>query len=363
MPATQRSAPTRSAPSSPLFETLPDIAGRTITAGALLSQRARARYLLGRGADYLYPLKGNQPTVHDDIQLLLDESIAQRAPDFTVQSAKPEQGRRERRAIRTSGELNGYLNFPGVGQVFAVRRETVEVKSAKRRSETAFGVTSLTPQAASPERLLTLYRGYWMIEAMHHILDWSFDEDRSRIRTGHGPEHMTQLRRFAIDLIHGRRLGVAETMRNLSKNPRRVLDFLNMTANARPRAAPAWPPLRVAPIPSTAAGPSARRPRPAVSTSRRRRWSSHTSCSRRTSPSRNCSVASMSGQDMATRSAVTVSRRKFPLSVNQTKASTAVCSSTTIALRTNSDWTNSSCARSQARRSAQISADGSFRSA
>ena len=98
MPATQRSAPTRSAPSSPLFETLPDIAGRTITADALLSQRARARYLLGRGADYLYPVKGNQPTVHDDIQLLLDESIAQRAPDFTVQSAKPEQGRRERRA-------------------------------------------------------------------------------------------------------------------------------------------------------------------------------------------------------------------------------------------------------------------------
>ena len=119
-----------------------------------------------------------------------------------------------------------------------MRRETVEVKSPKRRGETAYGVTSLTPQAASPQRLLTLNRGHWTIEAMHHILDWSFDEDRSRIRTGHGPENMTRLRRFAIGLIHGRGLGVAETMRNLARNPRRVLDFLKMTANARPRAAP-----------------------------------------------------------------------------------------------------------------------------
>ena len=119
-----------------------------------------------------------------------------------------------------------------------MRRETVEVKSGKRRGETAYGVTSLTTQAASPQRLLTLNRGHWTIEATHRILDWSFDEDRSRIRSGHGPENMTRLRRFAIGLIKARGLAVAETMRNLARNPRRVLDFLKMTANATPRAAP-----------------------------------------------------------------------------------------------------------------------------
>ena len=64
---------------------------------------------------------------------------------------------------------------------------------------------------------------------MHHILDWSFDEDRSRIRTGHGPQNMTRLRRFAIGIIKARGLAVAETMRRLARNPRRVLDFLKMT--------------------------------------------------------------------------------------------------------------------------------------
>ena len=128
----------------PLLETLPDIANRTVTADALLTQRALAKYLLGRGADYLFTVKGNQPTLHDDIRLLLDETIARRAPDFMNEGAKPEHGRRERRSIWVSSGLNDYLNFPGVGQVFAIRRETREVKSGKRRCETAYGVTSLT---------------------------------------------------------------------------------------------------------------------------------------------------------------------------------------------------------------------------
>ena len=215
-----------------------DVAGRTITADALLTQRRLADYLLGRGADYLFTVKGNQPKLHDRIRLVLDESIAQGAADFAVETARPVHGGHERRSIWTSSKLNGRLNFPGVGQVFAVRRATFEVKSGKRRIETAFGVTSLTPETATPERLLTLNRGHWTIEAAHHILDWSFDEDRSRIRTGHGPENMTRLRRFAIGLIKARSLAVAETMRNLARNPRRVLDFLKMTANACPQAAP-----------------------------------------------------------------------------------------------------------------------------
>ena len=222
----------------PLLETVPDIAGRTVTVDAMLTQRALASYLLDRGADYLFTVKGNQPTLLDDIRLTLDEAIAARAPDFAVQSPKPEHGRHERRSIWVSSKLNDYVRFPGVGQVFAVRRETVEVKSGKRRQEIAYGVTSLTCEAASPKRLLALNRGHWTIEATHHILDWSFDEDRSRIRAGHGPENMTLLRRFAIGVIKGRGLAVAQTMRNLARNPRRVLDFLKMTDNVAPRPVP-----------------------------------------------------------------------------------------------------------------------------
>ena len=45
-----------------------------------------------------------------------------------------------------------------------MHRDTVEVHSGKRHSETAYGVTSLTPYDAPPQRLLTLNRGHWTIE-------------------------------------------------------------------------------------------------------------------------------------------------------------------------------------------------------
>ena len=186
----------------PLLQTLPDIAGHTITVDALLTQRALATHLLERGAHYLFTAKGNQPNLESDIRLLLDQTIARRAPHFIDESPKPEHGRRERRCIWVSSKLNDYLDFPGIGQVFAVRRDTVEVKSGKHSSETIYGLTSLTAQAASPQRLLALNRGHWSIEnRLHFVRDTSYDEDRCRVHTGHLPRNLACLTNVAISIV------------------------------------------------------------------------------------------------------------------------------------------------------------------
>src|SRR2546429_8877406 len=58
------------------------------------------------------------------------------------------------------------------------------------------------PQQAGPHQVLKVNRGHWTIEnSCHYIIDWNYDEDRSRIRTGHGPENITRLRRFAIGVL------------------------------------------------------------------------------------------------------------------------------------------------------------------
>ncbi len=221
----------------PLVDMLPDIGGRVFTADAMLTQRKLASHLIGRGAHYLFTVKGNQPTLLSDISLTLDEAMARREPDFAEPERKPDHGRKEKRSVWVSSELNGYVDFPGVGQVFAVRREVTEVKTGKRTSETACCITSLTRDMATAERLLSLNRGHWKIEAMHHILDMTFDEDRSRIRTGHGPSNVTLLRRFAIGLVRQYGDNVAETMRSMARKPRRVLDVLKLTGNTRSRKA------------------------------------------------------------------------------------------------------------------------------
>ena len=74
--------------------------------------------------------------------------------------------------------------------------------SQKNRTETVYGLTSLTPQQADPARLLSLSRGHWSIEnRLHYVRDVTFDEDRSTVRRGRGAQVMASLRNLAISLL------------------------------------------------------------------------------------------------------------------------------------------------------------------
>ena len=135
--------------------------------------------------------------------------------------------------IWTTTALNDYLDFPKVGQAFLIERTTLEKKTGKRSQEIAFGLTSRSPQQANAQHLLHI-NGHWSIEnGCHYILDWNYDEDRCRIRAGHGPENITRLRRFAIGLIKSKGVSsVAQKMRELAFNVRFVFDYLRMTKNS-----------------------------------------------------------------------------------------------------------------------------------
>ena len=87
--------------------------------------------------------------------------------------------------------------------------------------------------------ILAFNRGHWTVEnGCHYILDWNWDEDRCTIRTGHGPENITALRRFAIGAIKAKsRDTVAATIQRLARNVRLVFDYLRMTDNSRRRPA------------------------------------------------------------------------------------------------------------------------------
>jgi predicted transposase YbfD/YdcC len=187
-----------------------------------------------RQAHYHFTVKGNQPTLLQDIALFCQH---RQAPDAVTVDG--DHGRIETRKIWTTTALNTYLDFPHVGQAFVVERETIEKKTGKRSCETAYGLTSRPPAQAAPLRVLQVNRGHWSIEdSCHYILDWNYDEDRCRIRTGYGPENITRLRRFAIGLIKSKGVdSVAQKMRQLNRNTRLVFDYLKMTKNSCPTAA------------------------------------------------------------------------------------------------------------------------------
>ena len=214
-----------------------DIQGKVITADALLTQRDLADYLVRkREAHYHFTVKGNQPTLLADIEFYFWN---RQEPDF-IDNAPPDHGRIETRKIWITTELNGYLNFPYVGQAFVIERHCIDKKSGQYSCEVSYGITSQSPQDADPQSVLTTNRGHWSIEnSCHYILDWNYDEDRSRIRTGYGPENVTRLRRFAIGLIKSKGVAsVAQKMRQLTRNVRSVLDYLRMTKNSRAHVKP-----------------------------------------------------------------------------------------------------------------------------
>ena len=143
----------------------------------------------------------------------------------------------ESRAIWTTTQLNDYLEFPCVGQAFAVERLRIDKKTGETSTEVVYGLTDHSPQSADPARLLAFNRAHWGIEAHHYILDWNWDEHRCTIRTGHGPENITRLRRFAVGLIKSKSSdSVAATIDKLARNVRRVFDYLRMTRNSNPRS-------------------------------------------------------------------------------------------------------------------------------
>ena len=214
----------------PLLETC-NIAGKDITGDALLTQRTLATYITQQQAHYYFTVKGNQPTLERDLAFLFEK---RGAPDF-VEVSPPDHGRVETRRIWCRSALDTYIDFPAVAQVFVIERESIDKKTAKRSREIALGITSRSVQEASPQRVLAVNRGHWSIESVHYIIDWNYDEDRSRIRTGFGPDNVTRLRRFAIGILksfQNTTQSIAAMMRKLCFRPRIVFDYLRMTENS-----------------------------------------------------------------------------------------------------------------------------------
>ena len=147
-----------------------DWQGKVLTGDALYCQRCLCSALRRAGGDYLFLVKGNQPQLLEDLRLLFaPPSPAKRAgegvlrlPEQHAQTTEKAHGRLDIRSIRVSSELKGYSDWPGLEQVFEIRR-CWQSKGVWKEA-VRYGVTILPATIAIPERLLKLKRGHWTIE-------------------------------------------------------------------------------------------------------------------------------------------------------------------------------------------------------
>lgn len=183
--------------------------GCVLTGDALYCQTDLCAAVCDAGGDYLTIVKQNQATVLHAIATLFaaraDAALrAASLPAWDMRAATTRDkghGRIERRRVIASTELNDYLAWPHLAQVVMIARTWWE--RGEHHEAVRYALTSLPPDVADADRLLVLARGHWEIEnGLHYVKDVTLGEDRSRIRSGHGPSVMAMLRDTVVSVLH-----------------------------------------------------------------------------------------------------------------------------------------------------------------
>jgi len=139
-------------------------------------------------------------------------------------------GRIETRTLTATDLLANYIQMPHAQAVFRVTRHTTNLQGQPVRSEVVYGVSSLSARRHGPKAILHFVRGHWAIEnKVHHVRDVTFDEDRSQVRKGHGPQVMATLRNLALSLLRlAGACNIARATRYLSRRVEETLRLLGI---------------------------------------------------------------------------------------------------------------------------------------
>ena len=224
-----------------------DVSGKVITTDALLTQRAFCEKVVDAGGDYVQPVKKNQEFLFWAIETLFQSEDATLATDKATtelevkrpdtreildsfQTYDKEHGRLETRCLKASTALNAYLaDWPGLAQVIEYRQVRKNMRIGKETYKVQYGRTSLRPEEASAERLLTIRRGHWTIEnKAHWVRDVVFREDVSPVRCGAIPQVMAAMQRTAMSVLRfSGYTAIAKATRYFASKPKLAVKLIN----------------------------------------------------------------------------------------------------------------------------------------
>jgi predicted transposase YbfD/YdcC len=179
------------------------LAGALVTIDAMGTQVEIADKILEHRADYLLPLKGNQPTLENEV---IDYFRTAPANELVAKTTVEKgHGRIETRIYTASSAVDWITSersYPGQPRFRGIQTIVKIVNRTELADRCTLDVRHYISSAPRDiERLAEAARGHWAVESLHWHLDVAFKDDLSRYRTGNGAKNMAVVRRFALNLV------------------------------------------------------------------------------------------------------------------------------------------------------------------
>jgi len=180
-----------------------EVANAIVTIDAAGCQREIAEKIVEGGGDYLLALKGNQETLHREVQ---EHVLTHMENDFADVPA-----RKHEEVLKGHGREDTltYYQLPAPSSLTTKKRwkklKTIGVAiriSKSKGKETSDVRYYISSAKMGVRRFAESVRGHWAIEnTLHWCLDVTFREDDSRVRDRHAAENLAWLKRLTISLL------------------------------------------------------------------------------------------------------------------------------------------------------------------
>jgi predicted transposase YbfD/YdcC len=206
-----------------------DLKGKIVTGDAMFAQESLCTQITESEGDFLFKVKRNKKRIVDDIDQEFHYYKNKNLPILSFEAgASKAHGRIDLRRVEVIEVRDKYFGgLDTIKQIARITRTYYTMKTKEEKSVLHYVMTSLSSKKASPEDLLKLSVGHWMIEnKLHRTRDTNFKEDTCNILSHESQQNNAAMRNLAIFLLNKIHSSITRAIETVTYNIKLAFSLL-----------------------------------------------------------------------------------------------------------------------------------------